>query len=226
MPKKINKRYYNKTNTCDKIKEDGKKCGNELKPHSAYKEIDENGNWTGKWWCKDCYGRYDYNKRSDCSNNLIKSVSVRRTGNINPGCNSAKGDLFEELTCKWRGVKRLSVERDNYALPLDHSRDPELGIIQTKGALYNSDNRSWSFNCKNEQNKNFDNLIVYCASEDGSIIDRIYIFPRHEIVKRISITIYNKPESVRGPFWCEQYRLKDENIMKTINKIFWSILSE
>lgn len=37
---------YNKTGTCDYIKEDGKRCGKKLEPKKACKEY-RNGVWTG-----------------------------------------------------------------------------------------------------------------------------------------------------------------------------------
>jgi ribosomal protein L34E len=46
--------YYNSTDTCDGIKEDGIRCGKDFHG-KAYKEKDKNGNWIGSWICSTCY---------------------------------------------------------------------------------------------------------------------------------------------------------------------------
>ena len=46
--------YYNSTDTCDKIKEHGKRCGKDIRMR-AYKEKDKDGLWTGSWMCRKCY---------------------------------------------------------------------------------------------------------------------------------------------------------------------------
>lgn len=44
-------KYYNETNTCNHINEDGKKCENKLVPGKTYREYDIYGKWTGKYIC-------------------------------------------------------------------------------------------------------------------------------------------------------------------------------
>lgn len=39
---------YNRTNTCDNIKEDGNKCEDKLYTKNAYHGSDDKGNWTGR----------------------------------------------------------------------------------------------------------------------------------------------------------------------------------
>lgn len=48
------KRFYNSTDTCDRIKEDRKRCGKNIRL-KAYKEKNEKGLWTGNWICGQCY---------------------------------------------------------------------------------------------------------------------------------------------------------------------------
>lgn len=62
--------YYNRTNTCDNIKEDGKKCENKLILGRAHRDYDDKGNWTGKWLCHNCYMK-NSNAKPDSYNNLM-----------------------------------------------------------------------------------------------------------------------------------------------------------
>lgn len=215
--------HYNKTNACDI-------CGIsfEKAPGHPEREYDEKGNWTGKWDCGKCKQRHDPNS----SNNIMKSLSDRRTGNLNPNSNAAKGDNFEELTCRWRStvstipVENLNKKLDNYRTPIDHSRDSELGIIQTKGCLYNPIYQWWAQNFKREHDQTikgfeFDNLILYCASKDGKIIKRIYIFPLEEILRRTQITIV---KNLHYGGWYEYYRITDEETIKKVNEIWKKII--
>lgn len=213
--------YYNRTNTCDI-------CGNKLIPHNARRELDNKGNWTGRWLCNKCWVKFDYHKRLGTHHNIMKQLRDSRTGNLDPYSSKAKGDLFEELTCRWKGVKNLNIENDNYRSPIDHSPD-ELGIIyQTKGKIYDSINQRWSISFRSEHNAirngyRFDFVILYCASKDGKIIERIYIFPKEEVMMRTSITIVKNPST--WPPWYEQYRIKDEETMKKVNDIWKEIIS-
>lgn len=51
-------------------------------------------------------------------------------------------------------------------------------------------------------------MILYCFDKDRKIIERIYIFPWAEILKRTSITIYKNV--YKWIPWYEQYRIRDE----------------
>lgn len=83
----------------------------------------------------------------------------------------------------------------------------------TQGRFYNSRNGLWSFTgFEREWNKNFDHC--YCASKDRKIIERIYIFPKKEIIKRSSIGIVKNPS--KGD-WYEKYRITDEETIKKMN---------
>lgn len=102
-------------------------CGGELKSGifgHPVRKYDEKGNWTGELFCHKC-GKKDWNK--------IYRLSDRRINQLNQNSNQAFGDLGEELTVRWRKVKNLNVENDNYTrTPIDHSPDTELGTIQNK----------------------------------------------------------------------------------------------
>jgi hypothetical protein len=109
--KKANKQYYNRTNTCDI-------CHDNLYSGNARKEHNEKGDWTGRWLCEKCGNRHRQ-RLPNSQNNIIKSLRDRRIGNLDPNSSAAKGDLFEDITYKTRGIKILSIEEDNYRLPLE-----------------------------------------------------------------------------------------------------------
>ena len=176
-----------------------------MKICKGYREYDKKGNWTGRWLCINCWQKFDPNS----PNNIRKSLAGRRTGNIDPNSSSGKGDIFEQIVCKARGVKNLNYENDNFNEPLDHSRDPELGIIQTKGAIYNSINGVWKNNGFGiEHKKEFDYIIFLCMDAYMKNIERAYHFPKKEVKKRTGITITKNPS--RGGQWYEKYRVDEK----------------
>ncbi len=128
----------------------------------------------------------------------------------------------------------MNKKLDNYNSPIDHSIDSVLGIIQTKGRFYDSYNQCWTQNFTHEHNAvakgfDFDVLILYCVSKDGKIIERIYIFPSEEILKRISITVYDDPKdrwknSILP--WYEEYRIDDEKVLLKVNEIWKHLTGE
>lgn len=124
-------------------------------------------------------------------------------------------------------MKDLNIENDNYESSIDHSPDPELGIIQTKGAILRLQGRykeryyyGWNNRWDEDHNKGFNNLIFYCADREMKNIERIYIFPKEEIIKRKSVIIYKNPSR---EVWYEKYRIKDEKIVKQVNEIFHNL---
>ncbi len=204
-------KYYNRTNTCDR-------CGIkfEVATGHPYREYNKERDWTGKWLCKNCYNI----KRPNCTHAIIKSLTDRRTGNQDPNSSNAKGDKFQKVTCIWLDVDDLNIINDNYISPIDHSRHPKLGIIQTNGRFYDSYNQWWQLGTKRSIKKDFDNLVFYCARKDIKI-ERIYIFPQTEILKRQTITIVKNPS--KGSLWYEQYRVTDEETIKKVNDIWKKI---
>jgi hypothetical protein len=198
-------------------------CGDKLKigqNGKIYRERNKEGKPTGKRICNICWQKYDPNSQWG----LLKSVENRRTGNLDPNSNNAKGDRFEELTSVWKGVKILSKEEDNYRLPIDHSQDFEGKIFQTKGRLYDSTHRQWNFtSLDREWNKIFDYEICYCANKDGTLIEKVLIFPKAEIIKRKGITIFR--DNIRGYHWYDEY-IQDEETVKKINEIWKKIVDK
>jgi hypothetical protein len=159
----VTKKYYNRTNICDNCRIGfGKANGN------PKREYNKDNNWTGRWLCHKCWIS-DYRLKNGITR------SSRRVGCLDPDSNLAKGDLFQELTCRWRSivstipVEDLNKKLDNYKSPIDHTRDSELGIIQTKGRYFDrfvGTYGGWQCGTVNEKEKEFDNLIFYCVSKD------------------------------------------------------------
>lgn len=185
--------YYNETNTCDNIKEDGKKCEEKLVPHTnAFRERDKEGKETGRWLCNKCSCK-QRSKLPNSNNNIMKSLRNTRINTLDPNSSKAIGDLFQELTCIWRStisivpIEDLNKKLDNYNTPIDHSWDSELGIIQTKGRIINTNNR-WVFDTRTEYYKKFDHTICYCTDRNMKIIERMYIFPK-DVMYNTSIGI-------------------------------------
>lgn len=187
-----------------------------------------------EYLCHNCYNKLDPNSYT----NMRKSLANRRTGNLNPNSNQAKGDNFEELTRMWRSkistipVENLNKKLDNYETPIDHSWDSELGIPQTKGRFYDSRNGWWNFGgLEREWEKEFDVIICYCASKDGKIIERIYIIPfKKEIKKkRKGVIIYKNPTNSHGnpkTSWYDEYRVTDEETIRRVNNIWKEIITK
>lgn len=67
-------------------------------------------------------------------------------------------------------------------------------------------------------------MFCFCISKDGRIIERVYIIPWTEIIKRKGISVYKNP--TKGILWYEKYRLKDEEELKNVNKIWNKIICE
>lgn len=185
MGKRTNKLYYNRTNTCDR-------CRKDLTSRHPMREYDKKGNWTGNWLCTRCYDKE--HRPADF-----------RMGNLDPNSSVGLGYIFQQITCKTRGVKDLNIEDDNFHSPIDHSRDPEYGIIQTKGVIYDPKERYWTINWSNEYDKEFDHLIFYCMDKNKKNIERVYIFPKEEVIKRPKVTIYKHSKSG----WYHQYRIDE-----------------
>lgn len=213
---------YNETNTCQRIKNTGEICGRSLVPTKACKEYDKDGKETGRWICANCWAKDDRKERYD-------SLAGYRTGNLDPTCSTAIGNLFEELTEIWKNVKNLNKELDCYNTSLDHSADHKGKIQQTRSAFYNQKYRRWS-SCsfRNEWKKEFHYVILYCASEDGKIIERVYIIPKSEIVGRTCINIlkYDSKGNLYDKGWYEKYRITDEEEIKNVNEIWKKITKD
>lgn len=212
-------KYYNRANACDR-------CGDKLFPHNARREFNEECNWTGKWLCNKCWYNTDYKKRSDSTNNLMKLVSDRRTGNQNPNSPNAKGDLFEILTEIRKDVRNLNKDNDNYHEPIDHSSDSYGKIPQTRGRLYDSYKQVWSFaSFERDWHKEFHYVILYCVSEDGQVIERMYEIPKENLNPNgITITKHQLRKNSNTLYWYEKFRITDEKDIKRTNEIWKKLI--
>lgn len=222
-------RSYNKTNICSRCREGNMITDKSiLYPKNACHEKDKNGKETGKWSCANHWRSDHQIYDPDSTNNIQKSLRDRRTNNLKDH-NNILGDNCQKLTCTWRGVDDLNKKLDCYNTPIDHSSDSELGILQTKGYRLNSykvyrshiyEYEKWLVDLKNEHLKEFDHLIFYCISKDGKYIERIYIFPKFEIVNMV---ISIQKNAIYG--WYEKYRIKDEEILIKVNEIWNEIIN-
>lgn len=191
-------------------------CGCERKLTSTARREYINGKWTGRWLARACYDKGNPNS----TRNKAKKSADFRNNNLKPNSPAGKGYISQRVTCMTRGIEDLNIINDNFRSPIDHSRDPVLGIIQSKSALFNRLEGHWHNNTGNEHNKEFDYLIFYCISGNGKIIEKVYIFPKYEVIKSSSITIYKDP--LRGNHWYEKY-IVDE---KHYNDAYQQILKE
>lgn len=167
--------------------------------NACRKERDINRKWTGKYVCLYYYNK-DYNRDirnndPNSTNNIIKSISDRRTGNLSDTQNIF-ADNCQKLTCEMFGVNDLNKKNDNYNSRYDHDVVTKhisimIGeklvnlydkILQTKGAKLTVQRvgilkyEKWSSHFANELVKKFDCLILYCTSRDGKTIERFILF--------------------------------------------------
>lgn len=215
--KRIKKYKYNKSNSCDR-------CGEKLEDR-VQKEYDDKGYWTKKWLCNKC-AKHDDNKE--------RFIKDHKIGNLDPYSTSGKGYISETIVCRTRGIKSLNIENDNWKFPIDHI-DSELGILQTKCALYNSVLKNWhNGSLINEYDKDFDHIIFLCFDEYMKNILRVYIIPKFELDGESTIVIYldwskvgrggsrfEKLEKYRvdNNFYNNAYHNLDDNDLKGIRNI-------
>lgn len=212
------KEKYNETNTCEFIETDGERCTEKLCPGNA-RQFNINGKIV--WYCEKHSGRYRATLPNS-QNNTRKLIANFRNNNLSVESPSGKGYISQKVTCIVRGIEDLNIKNDNFHSEIDHSKDSELGIIQSKSSFFNSLEGYWSSHVENEHNKNFDFLFYYCLSNNGKTIEQGYIFPKFEIMKSSSVTIYKDP--MRGyNRWYDKYRIKD---IKPYNDAYQQILKE
>lgn len=240
-------KYYNHTNVCPTCREEWK---NEdiskltdksiLYPGNTMRDTNKNGNKTNIWICIR-HGQIQYARNNpDSYNNIFKINTGCRSGNLDSDCSTAKGILGVRLTCSLFGVKSLDGENNNYKSPVDHS--PISGtmllmigeklvylsekILQSKTKWYDSKNCFWYFHFSGrrnlgEKNKKTDYVVCYCISEDGKIVERIYIIPKKEVIKQNGISIVKNPKNV--PLY-EKYKVTDSEFLKITNETWQEII--
>ncbi len=218
--------YYNDTNMCPRCREEN--IETKLIPQSAYKEYDKEGKKTGRYICPSHHFKDVDKYDSNSHNNIRKSIAGIRTGNIRPNTAHAKGYKSQKLACLEFGWTDLNDEHDNYRFPID-CIDPKTGLFhQIRGKWYDPINRFWGFtDFGRERHKEFEDIVCYCIGRDGKTIERIYIFPKKEIMNRTGVTIFKNPKdrwnnSVFS--WYDQYRVKDKCELNKANDI-WKSLS-
>lgn len=219
------KKRYNETNMCPNILKNGEICGRSLIQGNTCMERDLSGNQTGNYVCQRCYNNIYSAKLPDSHNNIMKLLRNIRTGNQDPNSNQAKGDNSQELACMLYGWEDLNKKFDNYRYPID-CYDPKTELYyQIKSALYDSSRRSWHEYWENVHNTDFVSLIFFCKSKDGQIIERIYKFPKKEVIFSKTVEIFKNPSPSRGS-WVEKFRVKDSDELKKVNDIWKEILAE
>lgn len=216
----IEPKSYSKTNICNRCRDENNITDKSiLYPKNARHE---SGKISNRYICQRHYFK-DQQRLPNSQNNILRSITNRRTGNLTDQ-RSIFSDNCEELTCRWRKLKNLNIENDNYRSTIDHSKDKVLGIIQTKGAHLTGINEVWQFGYnETEHKKQYDNMILYCMSKDGLFVERVYIIPKKEIDIRKHITITKNPS--KNYFqWFNKYMFTDKEEIKKINKIWKEIL--
>lgn len=221
------RKRYNQTNTCHRCIEEGKTIDESQLPDKAYKEKDKDEKKTGAWICHKHWKR-DYEKNNpDSYSNIIKSMSNSRIDNLDPNSPKGKADKAQELACELYGYVDLNKKYDNYSVGID-CLDEKTGLLyQIRGRRYSPGYGKWSFgHFEGEIYKDYEDMILFCFSNDRNIVERIYRIPFEKEIKqkRNGITIYKNPS--KGDMWYEQYRVKDEKEIKMANDIWKKILEK
>jgi hypothetical protein len=213
------KKIYNENDLCNI-------CGLDFKtiPGHPYREFDKNGVYSEFWICSRCNSKSEYKGRYLCN---------RRIENQDPSSEQAKGDMGEELLCRWKGFTNLNKKYDNYNVRID-CIDEKTGLFyQAKISYHNIKNDRWNQGFKNIQNSikegyRFASLFLFCISNDGKIVETIYDILEKEITSRSGIGIYKhyKAGNIYHYGWHERYKFTDEEELKKVNKIWEQILKD
>lgn len=222
--------YYNPTNVCSRCRKENNVTDKSiLYPRKAYREYSNKGNWTERWLCSSCWNKIRY-IRGETVVNIEKLLKDCRTGNLDPNCTTAKAIKSQKLACKLYEWKNLNEESDNHCSPLD-CYDPKTGLYhQVQMRHYISERGYWPFNgFADEWKKIFEDMVCFCISEDGKIVERIYKFPWKEIIERTGATVYKNPidkwHNPVTPGWYVEYIKTNEDELKNANDI-WKTLEE
>lgn len=233
--------FYNITNICPICREENNITDKSiLYPGNSRHETDKNGKKTDEYVCRIHGLRHYQIYDSSSTLNTQKLLAHRRTGNLN-NSEHILGDNCQRHAYEWLGCEDLNKKNDNYSTPIDCSSIREgisitIGgkllnlsgkVPQIKGRSYNSIYRRWITHIHREHEKKYDIIILYCISEDGNTIDRIYIFPKEEITNITGITITEHPTDNVGRIkigWYEEYRVTGEDDLKKANKIWKNII--
>lgn len=86
-----------------------------------------------------------------------KSIADSRTGNLDRFDSIGKMVIGQWITGKTLGIKDLNIEKDNFHEPIDHSRHPIYGDIDTKISSYDNIEKRWTVSSITH---NFDNICI------------------------------------------------------------------
>ena len=154
-----------------------------------YKGLDYKEEWNGKsYTCKKCYGRIVQNL-PDSQNNIRKRLANSRNKQLDPDSGPGKGFIGEQIVANTLGIKNCNLDRDNFNYQIDLYDDIKYKKIQVK---YTALNRDGEWFVQNYDGNYFDHLFIVCMSKDYKKVERVYIIPWCEAIKRKSITIIEK----------------------------------
>lgn len=217
--------YYNPTNICPRCREENERDGKKITERSILYPGNARRSNTEEWICANHWGinyqRYDVNS----INNIKRSLSSIRTGNLDPNSATYKGNKIQKLIHILYGWIDLNEENDNYRSSIDFI-DKEGNLHQVQGRRYDSKYRGWNTggNLENEWYKKYADLVFICKSEDGKIIEEIYKIPFEKEIKglRKGIGIYKY--DIKGRLyeggWYEPYRTKNKEELVRSNEIW------
>lgn len=226
---------YNKSGICIRCREENDIRKDSILEGDACREKDKDGNKTGYWICKRHwkrnYERYDHNSQS----NIKKRLRNCRTGYQHSKHSCTKGDIYIDVACELYGYDNLNDIYDKYNTEIDCICRKTGLFYQVKGRLLRiirmyittkGEKRyyeGWNFGeFERELHKEYEDMVCFCKSKDGKMIERIYRFPKIVIDERAGITIMR--DNITG--WYEQYRVKDLEELRRANEILQKILKK
>ena len=135
-----------------------------------YRYYDEKGNWDGiSYHCDGC--------RMKDFNNLRKSITKSRTGELDIFSEKGKGLIGETVIAKVRKLEIICAVLDGFNSMYDLSVDLLYNRIQAKFRMpYYGD---WIIEFGIEHN--FDVLLILCVSKDMKHVDRTYAISEKEL---------------------------------------------
>lgn len=182
------------------------KCCKCDKEGTTYKDYDDKGIWTGKWWCRSCWTHKNEKNNPDSFYNVTKSMRPCRNKGIDKDSTFGKGFRGEQLFCKIREDENCNIKLDHFTSKVDVF-DKEYGKVQVKTVSLSLEHGKWK---ANDINKSCDTVVIICMDYDFKIVLRVYIVPRKHIQGN-NVTITENPS--RESKW-ETFRLKEneENV--------------
>lgn len=180
------------------------------------RNYDEKGQWDRKsYLCTYCY---DKRRQSlpDSQNNLMKSIANCRTGNVSIYDEKGKGIIGQAVAAKTLKIEDLNIKMDNFIYAIDLGRHCEHGYIEVKTRTLK--NGKWSI--RSYQMRDFDNILILCMDtyEPWKDVERVYIIPWAEAIKRSGLTIVRDPSR---DVWYYEFRVDE----KPFNDNYHSLIS-